>query len=57
MYPVTLSDRPALTPARQVEVLGEHVTRIALASGVAFAAAAATSSVAIRGVPTITVTA
>jgi hypothetical protein len=57
VYPIALSDRPALTPARQVKVLGEYVTRIALASGVAFAAAAATSSVAIRGVPMITVTA
>jgi hypothetical protein len=57
VHPIAFSHRPPLTVARQVEIFGEDVTRIELAALLSVAAAAATSTIAIPEVITVTTTA
>lgn len=47
-HAIVFSNRPTLTPSRQVEILREHISRVAIVHMIAFArtAAAAATSVA-----------
>jgi hypothetical protein len=47
VHAVSLSHWPPLTSARQVEILREHVARIALLAGISFACSAATPELTI----------
>jgi hypothetical protein len=51
---IAFSDRPALTSARQVEVLREHIAGVTIACMVAFAAPAAATTASI-GIATVAV--
>jgi hypothetical protein len=50
VHAIALSHRPALTAAWQVEVLCEHVARVAIGRSIAFAAAATAASAAVAEV-------
>jgi hypothetical protein len=50
---VALADRPTLAPARQVEVLREHVAPVAFLIPIAITRTAASTEVAVPGIVTI----
>lgn len=57
VYPVAISDRSALTPTRQVDILHEHVAQVVRPVLTVFAAAAASPLISITKVITIAVAA
>jgi hypothetical protein len=56
VHAIAVSDRTALTSARQVEVLREHVTLVAIGTMITIAAAAAAAAVSVAEVVAVAVT-